>query len=162
MKYKSFLTLIIAIIIPSVATTAKSEETIEGTLKFLKTNNGETFLAIDSTKKVVTKNDQDIAAQSKQVQVAGLSQEQWKDAMSLIDKPVVCTGRLMGAMTVHHHTPVLIISSSLKQNDGEAQKESPSDNPPQKRQKPVLDPSPNDNNQEKPSEENTHSKEWER
>lgn len=92
---------------------ANAQETIEGELQFLKAKNGETFLAINSKKKLVTKGDDGKLLESKLIQIAGLDETNWRGALKLVGKNVAATGRPMGALTQHHFTPVLIITNKV-------------------------------------------------
>jgi hypothetical protein len=143
-------------ILSIIKTDASAQETIEGNLQFLKTKNGETFLAIDSTKKLVTKGDDGRLLESKLVQIAGLDEANWRDALKLVGKNVSATGKPMGAMTKHHHTPVLLIASEvIEQNKPvlDQGNERPNRNDPNRG-------GPNNNQNDNEQQGSSHSKEW--
>jgi hypothetical protein len=92
-----------------------NEGSFSGILKFLKSNNGEVFLALDAPKRVTTKGDDGTIVGAKVLQLAITNPEVGKQAMGLVGKQIECQGRPMAAHTQHHHTEVLLIVSSLKE-----------------------------------------------
>jgi hypothetical protein len=128
--------------------TSFAQETIEGPLKFLKAENGETFLAIDSTKKLVTKGDDGSLLESKLIQIAGLDENNWRQALQLVGKNVTASGKPMGALTQHHFTPVLLITDKITEQTTPVLREEPTETP-------ELEGGEN-----RTSSENNFSREW--
>lgn len=107
---------------------SNNPENISGELKYLKSENGEVFLAIDSTKKITTKGDDGTLHSSKLLQLAIVDPELGKRAMSMIGKQVTSNGSPMACHTQHHHTEVLWLATSLEEPKGE--EKSPNQNNP--------------------------------
>lgn len=91
------------------------ESTITGELKYLQAANERVFLAIDSTKRVVSKGDDGALVGSKLLQLAIADPELGKKAMGLIGKTVVSQGEPMARHTQHHHTEVLWVVKSIEE-----------------------------------------------
>lgn len=84
---------------------------LSGVLQLKKTGK-ENWLCLNlPSPKTFSLNSQEI--ESKQLQVAGLSTQNWQAALLLLDKKVTATGTPMSQHSPHHHTPLLWITSSL-------------------------------------------------
>ena len=152
-------TLLLLPLVGQAGNEDQSNQSISGTLKYLKAENGETFLALDADKIAVTKSDEGQLLRSKLVQLAGLSSAQLDQATSLIGKRITLEGRPMGRHTVHHHTDVLWLCKTITEDKGTSTSStSPNDNKYQNEDKPQLDDdSKNESNSEKVD---SHSLEW--
>jgi hypothetical protein len=125
-----------------------SENTITGSLKYLKSSNNEVFIAIDSTKRIATKGDDGSLVSSKTIQLAIPDPELGRKAMELIGKKVISQGKPMAAHTQHHHTEVLWIVTSIEESLDT------NDNPAQNQQEEIVE-------ENQTSETlNPHSVEW--
>ena len=149
---KQLLIVGIAILTTSL-TYANNGEPISGELQYLQAENGEVFLAINSSKDISSKNDEGGMQTSKLLQLVIPDPEMGKKAMGLIGQRVTSEGEPMAAHTQHHHTPVLWVVDQLETTNGQPETVNPERGQPQAEGEQNKSQNPRDNR-------SSHSVEW--
>jgi hypothetical protein len=124
MKVLKIKTLILAIfLLPGVLLAQLPEETVFGKLKYMQAENGNVFLAIDTSKRLVAEGSDGKSYSSKILQLVITNATNGAAAMELVGETVSATGALMVAHTVHHHTEVLLVTDKVVKNEENSQDE---------------------------------------